>query len=256
MINFYDQVPQVYNNASRDFQYLSWLINVVLNSVKHNVDDMYNLPNVKTDPKLTELLALTLGFKVKRNYNQEQLAALVSIIPSILKYKGTTKAISLAGNALIKASGSNGVFKCEITNNCLEIQLPGDLVDVVLFTDLLQYIAPAGLTTRVVASTEVQTKYITELKYKDVPKAAFKPVLAWDNSTDHKITGLATLYDVGTQEVPEFSNFMQGSSPDDLKLNSGLLSNSIIIAPIEPIKTIKSPTEVTTSIEIGDESKT
>ena len=70
MIKFREQVPSVYTNASRDFQYLSWLIDVVLNSVKHNVDTIYDLPNVKHDAKLSELLAMTLGFKVKRNYDQ------------------------------------------------------------------------------------------------------------------------------------------------------------------------------------------
>ena len=48
MIKFYEQVPAVYPSASRDFQYLCWLIDIVLNSVKHNVDDLYDLPNSKT----------------------------------------------------------------------------------------------------------------------------------------------------------------------------------------------------------------
>ena len=76
MIKFANQVPSVYPSASRDFQYLGWLIDIVLNSVKHNVDDLYDLPNNQADIKLTELLALTLGFKVKRNYDQKQLSAL------------------------------------------------------------------------------------------------------------------------------------------------------------------------------------
>lgn len=233
MIKFYDQVPQVYNNASRDFQYLSWLIDIVLNSVKHNIDDMYDLPNTKTDSRLTELLALTLGFKIRRNYNQQQLASLVSIIPSILRYKGTAKAISLAGNALIKASGAAGEFKCNLVDNCLEIQLPEDLVDVVLFTDLLPYIAPAGLTTRVITKTDLKTRRSTELKYHDVPKAVLKNVLDWDQ-TNQKITGLATLFEDSTlnsSNVPEFANFKQTESTEGaLVLNTGLLSNSIIPA--------------------------
>ena len=88
MIKFKNLVPSVYPNASRDFQYLCWLIDIVLNSVKHTVDDLYDLPNSKADPKLTELLAMTLGFKVKRNYDQDQLRALVAALPRILKYKG------------------------------------------------------------------------------------------------------------------------------------------------------------------------
>lgn len=155
MINFYHQVPSVYNNASRDFQFLSWLINVVLNSVKHNVDDLYDLPNPKADPRLIELLAMTLGFKVKRNYNKEQLTTIVSILPSILRYKGTLTAVELAGKALIKASGAVGVFESNLVDNCLEVQLPENLVDTVLFTDLLPYILPAGISVKIITKTEV-----------------------------------------------------------------------------------------------------
>ena len=54
MINLYNQVPTVYTSTSRDFQYLSWLYNIVLNSVKHNVDALYDLPKVQTDNKLIE----------------------------------------------------------------------------------------------------------------------------------------------------------------------------------------------------------
>ena len=85
MINIFNQVPTVYTSMSRDFQYMCWLINIVLNSVKHNVDGLYELPNTKTDTRLAELLAMTLGFKIRRRYNQEQLAALVSIFPQLLQ---------------------------------------------------------------------------------------------------------------------------------------------------------------------------
>ena len=143
MIKFYDQVPSVYPNASRDFQYLCWLIDIVLNNVKHNVDDMYDLPNSKTDPRLTELLAMTLGFKVKRNYNQKQLAALVAALPKILKYKGTETAITYAGNALIAASGAIGNFKSKIVDGELQVTLPEDLVDTALVR-ITRLLIPAG----------------------------------------------------------------------------------------------------------------
>lgn len=225
MINFRNQVPLVYTNASRDFQYLSWLINIVLNSVKHNVDDLYNLPNAKADPRLTELLAMTLGFKVKRNYDQRQLITLVSIIPTLLKYKGTKKAIDLTGYALIKAAGVSGVFRSELKDNCLEIQVPDGLIDIVLFTDLLPYILPAGLTTRVVTKTDLTPDKIDpiEVDFSDELIADWKPILDWDEEAQ-TATGLATIFEAG-KDIPEFTNFKRTGTK---VLNAGLLDNSII----------------------------
>lgn len=237
MINLYNQVPSIYNSASRDFQYLSWLINIVLNSVKHNVDDLYDLPNTKADPRLTELLAMTLGFKVRRNYDQKQLATLVSIIPSILKYKGSLKAITLAGNALLRASGAIGSFECTVEDNCLIVVLPKDLIDTTLFTDLLPYILPAGLTCRIIRKTQLRKDLDKlELDYQDNLLAEWYSDLAWDEAS-RDITGLAGLYDVNSNE-PSFTNF-KNNSDDPLKLNAGLLDNTIIPAVTSPVLSLK-----------------
>ena len=80
MIKIKDQLPNVYYDASRDFQILGHLYEVLLNYAKTNVDMLYLLPNgIEADTRATELLATTLGFKLRRNYDKEQLAALVSI---------------------------------------------------------------------------------------------------------------------------------------------------------------------------------
>jgi hypothetical protein len=234
LINFYDQVPRVYPNSSRDFQYLSWLINIVLNSVKHNVDDMYDLPSVGADPRLTELLALTLGFKVSRNYDQEQLAALVSVLPSLMKYKGTEKAVRLAGETLLKASGALGSFDCVEKNNVLEVTIPKDLIDVTLFTDLLPYILPAGMTCRIIRKTQVQYKNTTEVIYGQTLKASWQPDISANNQGG--ITGLAEMFGVGE---PKFA-FHKGqkedpTSSESSEANTGLLDTNIIPIVDSPI---------------------
>lgn len=238
MINFYNQVPSIYNSTSRDFQYLSWLINVVLNSVKHNVDDLYDLPNTKADPRLTELLAMTLGFKVKRNYNQKQLEALVNVIPSILKYKGSKKAVELACHALIKASGAQGITDIEETDNCVSIQLPETLVDTILLRDLLPYILPAGMTVRIVTRTDLDTGADDiEVGFYDIPYASWKPDLTW-SSTKNNSEGPATMFNDSAiiDNKPVFSNFI-GS--DIANLNAGILDNSVIPALLNPMTDLK-----------------
>jgi hypothetical protein len=241
MINFYDHVPSVYVNTSRDFQYLSWLINVVLNSVKHNIDDLYDLPNNKADPRLTELLALTLGFKVKRNYDKNQLTALVSVLPSILKHKGTKKALLMAGDALLNASGAFGVFDCNYDNNTLEVVIPKELVDTTLFIDLLPYILPAGVSCRIVRKTQIKDTKYTNLYYSDVPTAQWYQDLEMSDNGD-QIVGLATLFDVdkynpddpNSQKI-HYANFNRKdnlAAGDYSELNTGLLGNTVV--PVIP----------------------
>ena len=220
MIKFNNQVPSVYPSASRDFQYFSWLIDIVLNSVKHNVDDIYNLPNNKADSKLTELLALTLGFKVKRNYDQNQLSALVAALPRILKYKGTKTAVDMAGNALIAASGVTGEFKSEIKGGELTVTFPVGLIDISLFSDLLNYILPAGMTCHIVRKTEWHRPHATELDYQEKLQAAWVQDLTFDAET-RAISGLSSMFDIDNS-APNFANFA-GQVP-----NIGLLDNSII----------------------------
>lgn len=222
MIKFQNQVPAVYPSASRDFQYLCWLINIVLNSVKHNVDDLYDLPNSKADAKLTELLAMTLGFKVKRNYDQKQLSAIVAALPRILKYKGTKTAVDMAGHALIAASGAAGDFNSKVENGELEVTLPVELVDVTLFTDLLTYILPAGMTYHVKRKNEKIYKSTTELRYSSSAITEFEP--DYELTNNNEISGISALFNVGAHE-PTIANYIDY---DPYKLNIGLLDNTVI----------------------------
>ena len=226
MIKFSNQVPSVYTSASRDFQYIGWLIDIVLNSVKHNVDDIYNLPNNGADPKLTELLAMTLGFKIKRNYDQKQLSALVAALPRILKYKGTKTAITMAGNVLLAASGASGSFTIneeKLATGELEVTFPVGLIDISLFTDLLDYILPAGMTCHIIRQNLVDRHYATELDMTDALVAEWIPGQDWDD--DNTTVGLATIYKSTTRE-PIFTNFAKANNTR--VLNTGLLDNSII----------------------------
>lgn len=234
MIKFQNQVPSVYPNASRDFQYLCWLINIVLNSVKHNVDALYDLPNSKSDTKLTELLAITLGFKVKRNYDQNQLKALVAALPRILKYKGTKTAVTMAGNALVAASGATGTFRIidkETNDGELEVRFPKDLVDISLFVDLLPYVLPAGMTCHIVRTNQIDKTYTTKLAYQDTMYAEWVPDISWDDN-NQKHTGSARLFEAGS-DISDFANYQRDNGINDFismsdRFTAGLLDNTII----------------------------
>jgi hypothetical protein len=245
MIKFHEQVHMVYSRASRDFQYLGWLINIVLNSVKHNVDGIYDLPNSKADPKLTELLAMTLGFKVKRNYDQDQLRALVAALPRILKYKGTKAAVDMAGHAILAASGASGSFLSEVQDGTLIVTFPVNLVDISLFTDLLNYILPAGMTCQVRRENLVTKSNSDEFAYEDHPIAGWVEDVIdmddvnWDTET---VGGLVNgLYQLGGE--PIFANYKDANQT----VNLGLLDTGLI-----PILTESHRKKETASVEETD----
>lgn len=244
MINLYNQVPSIYTNASRDFQYLSWLFNIVLNSVKHNIDDIYKLPSAAIDPKLTELLAMTLGFKIKRNYDQKQLIAIVAILHSALRYKGTEKAIRMAAEALVKAMGSLGEADVQINGTEIRVTLPKDLTDITLFLDILDYILPAGMTCRVVRKSQ-NTKKIADIrvKYSDEVKLLVENDLAWNERDGiNQSAGISSLYpfdEALTTANILFEKDAEGNEiPNSRRLNAGLLDNTIIpvLADSRPIE--------------------
>jgi hypothetical protein len=214
-------------------------MDIVLNSVKHNVDDLYNLPNSEADSKLVELLARTLGFKVKRNYDQNQLKALVAAIPIILKYKGTTTAITMAGNALVAAAGTVGDFSIkEVNEGELTVVFPENLVDITLFVDLLPYILPAGMTCHIMRTNRVYRTYTTELGHQNAVFAEW--IRGADINEEQDIVGLATYFNTGRtlfntgSDIDEFANFQKAEQEDarllSERFNAGLLDNSIIPA--------------------------
>lgn len=227
MIRFSNQVPSIYTNASRDFQYLGWLIDIVLNSIKHNIDNLYKLPILTEDARLTELLAMTLGFKVKRNYDKTQLAALVSILPSILRYKGTESAVRMAAEVLIKSSGAIGDFSITVNGAQINVVLPEELVDVTLFIDLLDYILPAGMTCRVIRNTQLK-KDLEDVQVKYYDEVYFEQHVDLGWSQDNQSIGLSSLLDPEKASLHEFAANFTSDEFDNRALNAGLLSNTVI----------------------------
>ena len=169
LIKFQDLTPEVYYKRSRDFQYIGRLFDLVLNNAKMNIDIISSLPlNPDMDPRLLDLLALTLGFKSKHEYNTKQLAALCSIFPFVLRNKGSKLAIETACNALLNAEGITKGASIEVSNQTVSIFLPSELSDLNLLKDLLNYILPAGMSCSLIQeATLVPPKSTTSVNYQD-----------------------------------------------------------------------------------------
>ena len=169
LIKFQDLTPEVYYKRSRDFQYIGRLFDLVLNNAKMNTDIISSLPlNPDMDPRLLDLLALTLGFKSKHEYNTKQLAALCSIFPFVLRNKGSKLAIETACNALLNAEGITKKASIEVSNQTVSIFLPSELSDLNLLKDLLNYILPAGMSCSLIQqATLVPPSSTTLVNYQD-----------------------------------------------------------------------------------------
>lgn len=167
LIKFQDLTPEVYYKRSRDFQYIGRLFDLVLNNAKMNTDIISSLPlNPDMDPRLLDLLALTLGFKSKHEYNTKQLAALCSIFPFVLRNKGSKLAIETACNALLNAEGITKGASIEVSNQTVSIFLPSELSDLNLLKDLLNYILPAGMSCSLIQeATLVPPRPTTAVSY-------------------------------------------------------------------------------------------
>ena len=71
------------------------------------------------DEKLLNLLAFTLGFQSKHHYNSKQLLAICSVLPLILKHKGSLNAILIAVNSILYAEGIRQALNYEFKDTAL-----------------------------------------------------------------------------------------------------------------------------------------
>ena len=168
MIKLQELTPSVYYEQSRDFQFIGRLYDIVLNYVKTNADNLYTLPIGKNmDEKLLNLLAFTLGFQSKHQYNSKQLLAICSVLPLILKNKGSLNAILIAVNSILYAEGINQALDYEFKDNNLVLYLSPDLSDLTLLKDIMIYILPAGIGCDMIKEIQSVNKIETVLTTKD-----------------------------------------------------------------------------------------
>ena len=168
MIKLQELTPSVYYEQSRDFQFIGRLYDIVLNYIKTNADNLYTLPIGKNmDEKLLNLLAFTLGFQSKHHYNSKQLLAICSVLPLILKHKGSLNAILIAVNSILYAEGINQALNYEFKNNNLVLYLSPDLSDLALLKDIMIYILPAGIGCDMIKEIQSVNKIETILNTND-----------------------------------------------------------------------------------------
>lgn len=159
--------PAYYSKVSRDYQFIAKLFDLAFNNSKMNIDSMKNLYSYQNiDDRFLDLLAKTLGFDTKHEYDSNNLRKLCGAFKDILKNKGTKVAIESCINLLKNAQGISADHRVEIVKSeyiksyllngqeipsgveyyLIKIYIPYNLRDVVLLEDVLEYILPTGFT--------------------------------------------------------------------------------------------------------------
>jgi hypothetical protein len=220
MIKLQDLTPAVYYTQSRDFQFIGRLYDLVLNYIKTNAANLYNLPVGKNmDEQLLNLLALTLGFKPTKNYNSKQLRAICSVLPTILKHKGSIKALVLATNALLAAEGVRQPLDYTMhPKQGITLYVAQELDDLSLFIDLLDYLLPAGLSCNVVKESQYIEKATTTLSVTDSIKIYYQ-----DENIISRVAG--TVETVDQKKVRTLGSLKLGS----IGVTPSILANATIL---------------------------
>lgn len=212
MIKFQNLTPEVYYKESRDFQLLGRLFDLVLNAVKTDADLLYNLPlSTNSDEKLLELLAFTLGFKPKHQYNARNLKAVCSVFSEILKHKGSIKAVKIACEALFNSMDISQQLDYDFTkgkdNTELNLYIAQDFEDITLLNDLLSYILPAGMSCNIIREFHILT----------------------ESNTNISITDTVTPYKINTAETSKIIKDFTDVSANPITNQPGFSVNSEII---------------------------
>lgn len=169
MIKLQDLTPEVYYKQSRDFQFIGRLYDIVLNYSKTNAANLCQLPiGDNMNEQLLNLLALTLGFKPTKNYNSKQLLAICSVLPDIMRNKGSLNALIIAANALLTAEGIEQALDYTIIpKQSITLYVSQQLSDFNLLKDLLNYILPAGISCGIVKELQARAKIETIIGIRD-----------------------------------------------------------------------------------------
>jgi len=150
MIRTRNLVPEVYYNESRDFQTIGRTFEILINYLKTNVDLIKELPYSKnSDEHMLPLMATTLGFTNKRNYNTNELRILCSSFSELLRKKGSKESVIMAVTLMLHAHHINEPAKVvEDPNDRFNylIYIPYELKDTTMLEDIFDYILPCGFT--------------------------------------------------------------------------------------------------------------
>ena len=173
LIRVQDNVPECYENESRDFQLIGRLYDCIINGVKFDIDSMLNLTNTVTcSQRVLQLLQTKLGFFSNAILTDDELRYTLSAFPVIIKNKGSLKGIKQAVYVFLKANHLTNSAMISITQKSednpysIVIGINSPIMNTTLLDEIFKYILPTGYTVSYMFYTNLSSIELLQLSVK------------------------------------------------------------------------------------------
>lgn len=165
MFRLENNVPEVYVDKSRDFQLFCRAYDAIFSGVKYSIDSIQRSVSTKEcDGSLLELLKTKLGFfSTTASFEDTELRAILQAFPTIIRYKGSKKAIDYVLTLYSRIEHSDASFvrydELALTEqHKLLLSFSKELRSDKLLLELFSLILPAGYIVEYYVAEQSDTK--------------------------------------------------------------------------------------------------
>lgn len=147
MFRLIDTSPEYYLQQSRDFQYLTRLMDIWFRGFKFDADMILKMADPLSCPdKYLQALREKIGFYPRKHIENEDLRIILKAFPWMYKYKGSRKAIDMAVRIGLMLNGIDvNASQLRITINNMEVEVSTrQKIDETAIREMFRHIAPVG----------------------------------------------------------------------------------------------------------------
>lgn len=182
-------VPDVYVNESRDFQLLSRLYDLALQSTRFSIDSMDYVSDTNLcNASLLALLGSKVGFFSSLQISDTTYRKVLSVFPHIMRYKGSKEGIYLILNLFMHITNSRLSLQESEDSNMLTIIFYDYMAHLDLLQELIECIRPVGL----LVDYQFVTRFEPKVEYIFSDKVSIGPWMKYINvDEDTYLSGVA-----------------------------------------------------------------
>lgn len=147
MFRLIDASPEYYLQQSRDFQYLTRLMDIWFRGFKFDADMILKMADPLSCPdEYLQALSEKIGFYPRKHIENEDLRIILKAFPWMYKYKGSRKAIDMAVRIGLMLNGIDAnASQLRITINNMEVEVSTrQKIDETAIREMFRHIAPVG----------------------------------------------------------------------------------------------------------------
>ena len=166
MFRLIDTSPEYYLQQSRDFQYLTRLMDIWFRGFKFDADMILKTADPLSCPdEYLQSLSEKIGFYPRKHIENEDLRIILKAFPWMYKYKGSRKAIDMAVRIGLMLNGIDAnASLLRITINNMEVEVSTRQgIDETAIREMFRHIAPVGYA--LVFVTEEQQSTFSDVNY-------------------------------------------------------------------------------------------